>query len=125
MIVNLILYGRNIMKNKSKMEIDLFGDKVWRLPNGYLHREDGPAVEYANGFKAWYLNNKLHRENGPAVEFANDNKRWYLNDRLYKIQLNNKIVERSKYFDCETCISQIVCDIDCQKDIIWNEYYGK
>jgi len=31
------------------------GSKCWYL-NGDLHREDGPAVEYANGDKYWYLN---------------------------------------------------------------------
>ena len=36
-----------------------------------LHREDGPAIEYANGNKHWYLNGKLHREDGPAIENAN------------------------------------------------------
>jgi hypothetical protein len=29
----------------------------WYL-NGELHREDGPAIERANGTKAWYLNGK-------------------------------------------------------------------
>ena len=33
----------------------LDGDKSWYL-NGKLHREDGPAIEYANGYKSWYLN---------------------------------------------------------------------
>ena len=33
------------------------GDKEWFL-NGKLHREDGPAVEYADGHKSWYLNGK-------------------------------------------------------------------
>ena len=135
-------------KNKPKIEINKNGDKVWRLPNGDLHREngpaieyadgdkcwylndkrhreDGPAIEYADGEKWWYLNGKLHREDGPAVEFADGDKQWYLNDRLYKIQENNKIVERDKLFDCETCVSQIVCDYDCQEDIIWREYHKK
>jgi hypothetical protein len=49
------------------------------------HREDGPAIEYANGTKAngtkyWCINNKLHREDGPAVEWSDGNKYWYLND---------------------------------------------
>jgi hypothetical protein len=26
--------------------------------NGKCHREDGPAVEYTNGSKAWYINGK-------------------------------------------------------------------
>jgi len=31
------------------------GSKLWCL-NGQLHREDGPAVEYADGSKFWFLN---------------------------------------------------------------------
>ena len=54
------------------------GDKEWYL-NGKLHREDGPAVEYASGYKAWYLNGKRHREDGPAIEYADGNKFWFLN----------------------------------------------
>ena len=57
----------------------LDGDKFWYL-NGKLHREDGPAIEYANGTKSWFLNGKRHREDGPAIEYDNGYKAWYLND---------------------------------------------
>ncbi|MDE1833810.1 MAG: hypothetical protein KGH64_00570 [Candidatus Micrarchaeota archaeon] len=60
------------------------GDKEWRLPNGQLHRTDGPALEYADGDKFWYLNGQRHRTDGPAVEYANGGKYWYLNDRLHR-----------------------------------------
>ena len=43
------------------------GDKFYYL-NDLLHREDGPAEEYADGTKVWYKNGKYHRENGPAIE---------------------------------------------------------
>jgi hypothetical protein len=49
-----------------------------------FHREDGPAVEYPNGYRAWYLNNDLHREDGPAVEHADGDKQWYLNGQLHR-----------------------------------------
>jgi len=26
-----------------------------RYINGLRHREDGPAIEYMNGYKAWYV----------------------------------------------------------------------
>ena len=55
------------------------GSRDWYL-NGKLHREDGPAVELADGSKAWWLNGKLHREDGPAIEYADGFKRWHLND---------------------------------------------
>jgi hypothetical protein len=54
------------------------GDKAWRL-NGKLHREDGPAIECANGTKFWYLNGERHREDGPAVETSDGKKYWCLN----------------------------------------------
>jgi hypothetical protein len=30
-------------------------DAKYYLLNGYFHRTDGPAVEYADGEKGWYL----------------------------------------------------------------------
>jgi len=55
------------------------GDKYWFTENGLLHRDDGPAVEYANGDKQWYVNGFRHRENAPAVEYISGAKRWYYN----------------------------------------------
>ena len=63
-----------------KVEVDTNGTKCWYL-NGKFHREDGPAIEYADGDKRWYLKGNLHREDGPAVEDANGDKRWYLNGK--------------------------------------------
>ena len=68
-----------------KYEVKVFpcGTKYWCL-NGNLHREDGPAVEHANGDKRWYLNGKLHREDGPAFEDADGTKYWCLNGKLHR-----------------------------------------
>ena len=55
-----------------------------RNEKGELHRTDGPAVEYADGYRAWYLNGKLHRVDGPAIERANGSREWYLNGRLHR-----------------------------------------
>ena len=49
----------------------------WYYKNGdqsILHREDGPAVEYNNGIKFWYLHGKRHRADGPAVDIADSFK---------------------------------------------------
>ena len=59
------------------------GSKYWYL-NGELHREDGPAIEYASGDKAWYLNGSPHREDGPAIERANGDKSWWLNGERHR-----------------------------------------
>ena len=45
-----------------------------------LHREDGPAVELADGHKTWYLNGRRHRVGGPATEYINGCAAWYIND---------------------------------------------
>jgi len=59
------------------------GSKHW-FSNGKRHREDGPAVELADGTKSWYLNGERHREDGPAIEYAGGAKFWYLNGRLHR-----------------------------------------
>ena len=61
-----------VMSSKEEpiMEIDDYGNKVWKL-NGKIHREDGPAIEFANGDK-WCLN-----EESPYV-------RWYFKGKEIK-----------------------------------------
>ena len=51
---------------------------------GERHRIEGPALEYSNGDKEWYLNDECHRENGPAIELANGSKFWYLNGKCHR-----------------------------------------
>jgi hypothetical protein len=73
------------------------GDKCWYLDDK-LHREDGPAGEYANGTKQWFLNGKFHREDGPAIEYVNGDKFWYLDGVFltkdeWKQQLNKQSCE--------------------------------
>ena len=52
---------------------------------------------YPNGDKYWYLNDKLHREDGPAMEWANGSKSWFLNDEEVTEEehkrLTSKVVE--------------------------------
>jgi hypothetical protein len=64
--------------NKPICQVNKYGNKRWFL-NEELHREDGPAVEYSNGYKAWYLYGKRHREDGPAIIQADGTKEWWLN----------------------------------------------
>jgi len=58
------------------LEIDQFGNKRWYKDDMY-HRENGPAVERADGFKEWYLNDKRHRVDGPAIEDIDGSKKWF------------------------------------------------
>ena len=73
-----------------KVEVNENGDKFWYL-NGQLHREDGPAREYADGSKSWWLNDQRHRVDGPACEWSDGHKSWYLNgERLTEEEFNNR-----------------------------------
>ena len=55
------------------------GTKRYYNENNQLHRENGPAIEYANGGKEWYINNQRYREEGSAIEYADGDKYWYIN----------------------------------------------
>ena len=61
------------------------GSKFW-YQNGIRHREDGPAVDAANGYKEWHLHGKLHRTDGPAVIHEDGAKEWWLNGVRYSEQ---------------------------------------
>jgi len=78
-IANLVASNHTCaMSSSPEMTINANGDKEWKV-DGKLHREDGPAIEYANGDKAWHVNGKHHREDGPAIEYTNGYKAWCLN----------------------------------------------
>ena len=65
-----------------------YSDKAMKVS----HREDGPAIEYADGSKFWYLNDEVHREDGPAAEYAGGMKLWYLNGKqLSEAEFNAKM----------------------------------
>ena len=49
------------------VKVDSSGNKVLYF-NDQLHRVDGPAVEYSNGYKAWYLNGKEYTEQEYNIE---------------------------------------------------------
>ena len=57
------------------------GSKWWFL-NGKFHREDGPAFEYAGGFKAWYL----HGEELSEEEHRQRTSRQTCNGKIVEIE---------------------------------------
>ena len=67
------------------IKIDEKGSKFWYSDKkqNKLHREDGPAVELADGSKLWYLNDKYHRKDGPAIDNASY-EAWYINGNLHR-----------------------------------------
>jgi hypothetical protein len=55
-----------------KVRVYANGNKFWFL-NDKIHREDGPAVEYAYGYKAWYLESVTYSESEHKAEMARRN----------------------------------------------------
>ena len=56
----------------------------WNFDINRLYRENGPAVELANGAKAWYSCGKLHRLDGPALIFHDGEEEWYIHGILIR-----------------------------------------
>ena len=63
-----------IIMNESICNVDKYNNKAWKDSNGMYHRVDGPAVEFADGDKSWYIHGECHRVDGPAVERADGYK---------------------------------------------------
>jgi len=68
-----------------RLKIDKEGNRWWFNSEGYYHKIDGPAVEWSNGNKEWFLNGKRHRDDGPAIEWSNGYREWFINGELHRI----------------------------------------
>jgi len=91
------------MKSKIyKVEFFEDGTTYWTV-NGKRHREDGPAVKWANGTERYYLNDKCHREDGPAVKYPNGKVEYWLDGKRYtKEKFDKEIANRKqKTLPCE------------------------
>jgi hypothetical protein len=63
---------------------DKYGNREWRNSEGDLHRADGPAIEYTDGGREWWVNGMLHRADGPAREYADGTRSWWKNGQLHR-----------------------------------------
>jgi len=66
---------------------------------------------YDDGAKDWWLNGKLHREDGPAIECANGYKQWRLNGIQYTEQRFNAKMKPVKEYtikDLEVLIGHTI-----------------
>ena len=62
------------------------GDKRYFIKGtDILHREDGPAIEYATGTKSWCKEGKYHRLDGPAYEGYNGDKVWFKEGKRHRL----------------------------------------
>ncbi len=65
--------------------INSFGDIRYYNEQGKLHREDGPATEFSNGCKRWFINGDFHRIGGPAEDYTNGDKCWWKNGKRHRL----------------------------------------
>jgi len=72
-------------KEKTRVEIDRWGNKFYCNKNNKFHRLDGPAIEYSEGTKYWCQNGEYHRLDGPAVEYSDGGKAWLQNGKLHRL----------------------------------------
>ena len=44
------------------LTVDQWGNRIYRNSHGQLHRQHGPAIEWADGTRRWYLNGEYLTE---------------------------------------------------------------
>ena len=71
---------------KYRIDVDEYGTRIYYNHAGRLHCEEGPAIEWSSGNKAWWQNGLRHRTDGPAIVYKDGNKEWWLNGKRYTEQ---------------------------------------
>ena len=79
------------------------GSRLW-CQNGQMHRTDGPAAEISDGTKMWYQNGRLHRTDGPAIEYPDGTKEWWINDK--------RMTKAEFLADTQPAVEMTVADIE-------------
>ena len=73
----------------------------YELPDGSLHREDGPAyiVEYDDGeyVEEWFYDGHEHRYGGPAVQYLSGNMNYF----IHGINVSVEVIDWLKEHDYE------------------------
>jgi hypothetical protein len=67
------------------IKIDAVGNKCYFSDKEMtiFHREDGPACEYSDGTKTWFINDNYHREDGPAIECKDGYNEWWVDGKYF------------------------------------------
>ena len=74
--------------------------EYFKLPVDYKQEQFDHFIhlldfEYDDGYKEWYKNGYLHREDGPAIEHPDGRKEWYINDEfIMTVDKEGKVVRR-------------------------------
>jgi len=79
------------MENYAYKEVDQYGTVSYVNSKGQYHRLDGPACEWVNGDKVWWVNDKIHRLDGPAIVYSNGYNEWWINHKGYLKPKHNRL----------------------------------
>lgn len=82
--------------------VDVDGVESWTCDKkGHFHREDGPAILYADGSCSWWLNGKRHRVDGPArtfIENGGDPKyEWWIDNEFLFVSSQEDFEKTPQY----------------------------
>ncbi len=69
-----------------RKEISSINNTYYFNEQNQLHKEDGPAIQYTNGDKEWWINGLLHRIDGPAIAYGYRRKEYYLLNKEYSYE---------------------------------------
>jgi len=77
-------YKERCVREGASVGNNEFGDYItWRDDVGFTHREDGPAHEYKDGLKEWFIIGRRHRLDGPARVRKDGSVEFYKYDIRY------------------------------------------
>ena len=60
-----------------------------------LHREDGPAIEWGNGTKFWYLNGKCMTEQEHSIR-TKKSSTIEINGRCFTVEELNELIKNAR-----------------------------
>lgn len=84
-------------------DLDASGGVCWLL-GGIVHRDNGPAREWANGNKFWCQYGEVHRLDGPARIFKNDlraNQWWVRGNHIPDQWIKENIADQKNVTKAE------------------------
>lgn len=80
----------------TKQRIDKNENRIFYYHDDLLHREDGPAVEWIDGYQEWYHHGKLHRLDGPAIVHPYGLHKWFVNNKWIECKTQKEFVKLMK-----------------------------
>jgi hypothetical protein len=106
-------------------EADGRGNVRYYDKRGQFHRDDGPAIEHANGDKYWYQHGKRHRDDGPAIEYADGGRSWWIpGRRVSEVEYRRWQQDQQRHASLQSLAFDPVMDIDKRLRDLFKPWYS-